>query len=173
MVIGNAGGALTHKYYVEINGVRNDKLNFASRSKVNLPDIIRSETLPIYQEFIRREAFSFFAKVTDPIDNKEKHIKHWATVEHNAKSETIDLVFGKARESFTNKPFDDTSIFPITLQDPESGIKALFDWDDEMEKFCLDLNGEAFEGLLYLDPTYSADEDVAVSFGCKIKMNGK
>lgn len=115
LVIGSAGGRLTHKYYVEINGVRNDELEFASKAKVNLPDIIRSETLPIYSDTIRREAFSFFAKVLDPNDREEKHMKQWVTVEHSAKNESIDVVFNKSCENLTGISFDDDSSFPILV----------------------------------------------------------
>lgn len=52
-------------------------------------------------------------------------------------------------------------------------MKAVVDFDDEADKFLLDLNGEAFESLTYLDPTYCADEAKAVSFGGKIWVNGK
>ena len=68
LVVGNAGYHYSHKFWCEINGVRNDKLNFASKAKVGMPDVIRSETLPIYSDHVRREAFSFFAKTLDPID---------------------------------------------------------------------------------------------------------
>lgn len=59
------------------------------------------------------------------------------------------------------------------IADAETGIKAQVDIDDDTKKFLLDINGEAFESLTYLDPTYSADEDKAVSFGGKIWVNGK
>lgn len=68
LVVGGAGGQFSHKYFCEINGVRNDKLEFASASKVSMPDVIRSETLPIYSDTVRREAFSFFVRTLDPVD---------------------------------------------------------------------------------------------------------
>lgn len=102
-----------------------------------------------------------------------KHTKQWITVEHSAKSESIDVVFGKASENRTRQPFNDPTAWPISISDTETGMKAQVDFDDEADKFLLDLNGEAFESLTYLDPTYCADEAKAVSFGGKIWVNGK
>lgn len=103
LVIGGAGRALTDKFYCKINGVRNDELTVASKAeKASMPDILRSETLPIYNDTVRREAFSFFLKTVSPTDQREEHIKHWITVEHSAKNEAIDVVFNKSRESSTN-----------------------------------------------------------------------
>lgn len=49
----------------------------------------------------------------------------------------------------------DTRAFPVTLIDPETGIKAVVDIDDFTGFFILDLNGQAFEALVYLDPSFS------------------
>ena len=43
----------------------------------------------------------------------------------------------------TGIPFSDTaSVFPITLSDEVSGIKATVDFDEEMGEFTFDINGE-------------------------------
>ena len=57
--------------------------------------------------------------------------------------------------TLTNIPFADNSRFPIVLNDQEIGVKAQVDYENEINEYVLDLNGEAYESLLYLSPTFN------------------
>ena len=46
------------------------------------------------------------------------------------------------------------SIFPITLNDEVSGVKATVDFDEEIGEFVYDINGEPFENHLFLDASF-------------------
>ena len=78
--------------------------------------------------------------------------------EHSAKSQTIEVTLNKANESFSGKVFGDLSAFPIVITDEVSGVKAIVDWDTESSEFILDIDGEPFENLVYLDPSFSLED---------------
>ena len=81
------------------------------------------------------------------------------TAKHLAKSKTVSLSLGSANFSRPDIPFDDTaSVLPQTLDDEESGSKALVDWDSEKKAFILDVNGEPYECLPFLDTSFCLDE---------------
>ena len=64
-------------------------------------------------------------------------------------------------------------MFPITLSDDVSGVKALLDWDEEIKEYVLDLNGEPFENLVYLDPSHNPDDLETKTISAKITINEK
>ena len=65
------------------------------------------------------------------------------------------------------------SAFPVTISDPESGKKGIVDFDDEEICFLLDLDGEPFESLVFLDSTFDLEDDKTKACDFKIKVNNK
>ena len=52
---------------------------------------------------------------------------------------------------------DDKSRLPLTLQDEDIGVKAVIDWSTDSQEFVLDINGEPFEGYVYIEPDFDPD----------------
>lgn len=77
--------------------------------------MLRSETYPIYDHTARRETFTFFAPVKDKVTGKEKHSKHWLTVNHSGHDQKILITFGADKLEFAGKPLGDVSVFPVTI----------------------------------------------------------
>ena len=106
---------------------------------------------------------------TNSIDNFSKHVfvfyvkgeRHHLLATHDAVKETVDVTLNKANYFKTGVPFSETrSLFPVTLSDEVSGIKATVDFDEELgEKgeFVFDINGEPFENHLYVE-NYALDD---------------
>lgn len=95
------------------------------------------------------------------------------SAEHSAKSETIEITLNKEHQTFSGKPFGDMSAFPVTISDPISGKKATVDFDEEEVCFLLDIDGEPFESLVFLDSTFSLEDDKTKACDFKISLNDK
>ena len=94
--------------------------------------------------------------------------------QHIAKSETLTVTLNKESKEVTGLPFDDiSSQLPITLSDKESGVKAVVDWELELQEFILDLNGEPFENYMYLDSAFSLEASETKIMSAEIVINGK
>lgn len=78
-----------------------------------------------------------------------KGVKHTLVVQHNAKTETIDINLNKASEQKTDVPFNDFGhVFPVTLSDDLSGIKATVNFDENAGSnglYTFDINGEPWD----------------------------
>lgn len=61
----------------------------------------------------------------------------------------------------------------MTLNDEISGIKATVDFDDEIGEFVFDIDGEPFENLVYLDPSFSLEDTEVKLFFAQIEINNK
>lgn len=84
------------------------------------------------------------------------------------------MYLNKEKEQHSGVAFADISnYFPVAFSDPISGAKTLVDWDDEVEQFLLDINGEPFENHPYLDPTFSLDDTQIKVLSAKILINKK
>ena len=75
--------------------------------------------------------------------------------------------------TFTDIPFGSTSCLPITLIDETIGVKALVDYDEEIKQFVLDLNGEPFEGLIYLNPNFDPENKEVRTIQANLYINDK
>ena len=75
--------------------------------------------------------------------------------------------------TFTNTPFDDNSRLPIVLNDEEIKVKAEVDYDDEINEYVLYLNGEAYENLLYLSPTFNPFDKEVKTICATVTINDK
>lgn len=151
------------KWVVKINGVHQSAMPKAPKTAKNVPIVCKSEVHSKYTDLLRYAAFEIF------VDSQ----KHALVVQHSAKSQTLEVSLNKANENFTGTTFSDTSIFPITLSDDDSGLKALVDWDEGILEYILDLNEEPFENLVYLEPSHNPDNNETMTISAKITINGK
>ena len=94
-------------------------------------------------------------------------------MEHSAKSESLLVTFNKEKKEFTRVPFGDITPFPIILMDEEIGVKAVVDFDEETQEFLLDLNGECYEDLVYLDPSFTPEDKEVKLIKAEVRINGK
>ena len=93
-------------------------------------------------------------------------------MEHDANSELITVSLNKETKTFSNKPFGDTSVFPVTLVDQQSGIKVVVDYDPEIKEFVCDVDGKPFECLIYQDAGHPDNKEVK-TLTADILINGK
>ena len=101
-------------------------------------------------------------------------MKHTLVAQHLAKSETIDITLNKENFHSTNKKFSDApSIFPVTLTDDVSGIKAKVDFDEDVGEFFLEINDEPFENLSFLDASFSLDDTQVKILNATVTINEK
>ena len=92
--------------------------------------------------------------------------------EHLAKSETVSITLNKANFTRSGIAFADiASVLPCTLVDDVSGVKAFIDWDEEAEEFILDLNGEPFENLVFLDDSFSLEDTETKVLNATVTIN--
>ena len=99
--------------------------------------------------------------------------KHFISIKHDAKSESIRAWLNKTEQIHTNIPFDDpASAFPIVLVDEESVIKAEIGWDAKHEEHFLDIEGVPYESLPYLDPNFNRNTSAIKTFSGEIYFNG-
>ena len=78
----------------------------------------------------------------------------------------------KAKFEKTGIAFDNTaSVFPITLSDDVSGIKATVDFDDEKGEFTFDINGEPWENHVFLDSSFHLEDTMVQTVTADISLN--
>ena len=91
-----------------------------------------------------------------------------------AKSETVEVFLNKQKFDKTDITFDNTaSVFPITLTDDVSGIKATVDFDEEAGEFIFDIDGEPWENYAFLDESFSLEDTETKVINAKITINEK
>ena len=95
------------------------------------------------------------------------------TIKHSAKDETIEAVLGKARKTLAGKPIGDSTAFPLTLNAEEIGVKAIIDLDIAIDEYLVDINGEPYECLPYLDPSFNLEDTEIKTISGWIKINEK
>lgn len=58
------------------------------------------------------------------------------------------MTLNKVQKTFTGQAFGDMmSELPVVLNDVESGVEAVVDFDTEIKEWVLNINGEPFETL--------------------------
>ena len=83
-------------------------------------------------------------------------------------------MLNKEKREFTGIDFrDTTSCFPLPLIDVANGVKAEIIWDDENEEFCLNVDGEEFEHLPFLDTTFALEDTRITSLNATVSLNQK
>ena len=116
---------------------------------------------------ISAHAFVFFVNA----------VKHVVTVEHFAKSQTLDVTLNKANFNKTDIPFGDISLVcPIRLYDEVSGVKAMIDFDEEKGdcgEFVFDIDEEPFENHQFLDPSFCLEDATANILSATVSINEK
>lgn len=121
----------------------------APRSATQVAALCKSAHLKFANIAYRQEDFEFFVK-------GEKHVLN---VKHSAKDMTLEATVGKAFESVTNVSFGDTSAFPIVLNEENIGVKIVLDFDQGVDEYLVDVNGEPMECLPYLDSSFCLEDN--------------
>lgn len=62
---------------------------------------------------------------------------------------------GKAEKTITGKTLDNNDELPATLFNQELNLKIMVDWDLDISKYAVSINGDPFESLPFLDPSFS------------------
>ena len=73
----------------------------------------------------------------------------------------------------TNIPFEDSSSFPLTVNDELIKVKAEVGFDEEIGQYYLDLNGEPYESLVFLNQDYNPTGKEVKKFAAWVKINEK